>query len=332
MKFIIFPGNDDVFYKMFEEVNDAKKYPNINIYKNIYTKYDNSIIRLRNKLSYHLILGGIINVLFDTFVSKLLKINKIEKNIQEDTCLIFSNLTFRLLPDYIIRQLLRNKYVYIAVYLLDSSSQCLCIEAVKKCLKHKIKFTYTFDSKDATKYGFNHFYYIYSRLIKESEKIDTNVMFFGSDKGRLEHLVRISEEFKKQNISSKISIIGVKDKVEESRDIIINKPIPYIKMLEEIQKTKCILDFVIENQTGLSYRPMEAICYNKKLLTNNKSIFEFPYYNPQYMQYFSDISQIDMEFLKREETVDYGYNGDYSPLNFIKRIEMDIKETQEIDI
>ena len=36
MKFIIFPGNDDVFYKMFEEVNDAKKYPNINIYKNIY--------------------------------------------------------------------------------------------------------------------------------------------------------------------------------------------------------------------------------------------------------------------------------------------------------
>ena len=77
---------------------------------------------------------------------------------------------------------------------------------------------------------------------------------------------------------------------------------------------------------------MEAICYNKKLLTNNKSIFEFPYYNPQYMRYFSDISQIDMEFLKREETVDYGYNGDYSPLNFIKRIETDIKETQEIDI
>lgn len=119
-------------------------------------------------------------------------------------------------------------------------------------------------------------------------------------------------------------IIGVDDEIQESEKIIINKPMPYEKMIKKLQETKCILDYVIEDQAGLSYRPMEAICYNKKLLTNNESILSFPYYNSEFMQYFKNPDEINMNFLKKDITVDYRYHGEYSPQNFIQRIESDI--------
>lgn len=330
MKFLIFPGNDDVFYKMFDEINDEVRYPNIKVRKEIYWRYNDNIINFRNKLSYHVLLNGKLNDLYDDMTSFFSKIRRLEKKVKEKTCFVFSNITFRTLPNYIIKRLKNNKYINIVVYMLDSSSQKLCKEAVEKCLKYKIKFVYTFDKVDAEKYGFYHFYYIYSKLTNEMKPVNTDVMFFGSDKGRLRELLHISEEFEEENISSKMYIVGVDNEVQKSEKVIINEPIPYVEMIKKLQKTKCILDYVIEDQVGLSYRPMEAICYNKKLLTNNKSILDFPYYNAEFMQYFKNSDEIDMSFLKKNIAVDYKYKGEYSPKNFIQRIESDIENGESI--
>lgn len=324
MKFLIFPGNDDVFYRMFDEVNDGIRYPNVKVIREIYWKYNDDIVAFRNKLSYHTVLNGKLNDMYDNITSFYLKIRRLEKKIKEKTCFVFSNITFRVLPNYVIKRLMNNKSVNIVVYMIDSSSQKLCKEAVEKCLKYKIKYVYTFDLFDAEKYGFYHFYYIYSKLTEETRSMTTDVMFCGSDKGRLKELLHLSEKFEKDNISSKMYIIGVDDEIQESEKIIINKPMPYEKMIKKLQETKCILDYVIEDQAGLSYRPMEAICYNKKLLTNNESILSFPYYNSEFMQYFKNPDEINMNFLKKDITVDYRYHGEYSPQNFIQRIESDI--------
>lgn len=325
MNFLIFPGNDDVFYRMFDEVNDEVIYPNIKISREIYWKCNDNITDFRNKLSYHALLSGKLNDLYDNIASFFLKIRRLEKNIKEKTCFVFSNITFRILPDYIIKRLNNNKNINIVVYMLDSASQKLCKEAVDKCLKHRIKLVYTFDRADAAKYGFYHFYYIYSKLTDELKPMTTDVMFFGSDKGRLRELLYLSEKFKEENMLSRMYIVGVGDEVQASEKIIINKPMPYVKMIKKLQETKCILDYVIEDQVGLSYRPMEAICYNKKLLTNNKSILDFPYYNAEFMQYFNNPDEIDMDFLKKDTAVDYKYKGEYSPIKFIQRIEADIE-------
>lgn len=324
MNFLIFPGNDDVFYRMFDEVNDKVRFPNVNVSKDIFRKHNNDIISFRNRLSYNVILGGVLNSVFDMISSIFLKVGELEQNVNEETCFVFSNITFRLLPNYIINRLLSNRHIHIVVYMLDSSSQPLCKESIKKCLKYKIRNVYTFDLADAQKYGFYHFYYIYSKLTNRSQTATTDVMFFGSDKGRVKKILQLSKKFENKNISSKMYIVGVYEKVQESEKIIVNKPIPYAEMIKILQGTRCILDYVIEDQVGLSYRPMEAICYNKKLLTNNKSIMSFPYYNSKFMQYFENIEQIDMNFIKRDETIDYGYKGEYSPENFIQRIESDI--------
>ena len=75
-----------------------------------------------------------------------------------------------------------------------------------------------------------------------------------------------------------------------------------------------------EKQYGPSLRYFEAVCYNKKLLTNNPCVVDLPYYDPRYIQVFNNPSDIDIDWLREDCTVDYGYKGDFSPNILIDRI------------
>ncbi len=78
-------------------------------------------------------------------------------------------------------------------------------------------------------------------------------------------------------------------------------------------KAKCILEIVQEGQSALTMRPYEAVCYNRKLLTNNRSILDFKYYDSRFIQYYEDPADIDWDWVKDNTLVDYGYQGDFSP-------------------
>ena len=54
---------------------------------------------------------------------------------------------------------------------------------------------------------------------------------------------------------------------------------PYDNILYSAE-SKCILDLVSGNQTGLSLRPFDALFLKKKLVTNNEYIKHFDFYNP----------------------------------------------------
>lgn len=62
---------------------------------------------------------------------------------------------------------------------------------------------------------------------------------------------------------------------------------------------------------------MEAVCYNKKLLTNNSQTTEYPYYNSEYMKCFKKVEDIDIEWLTDLKPVNYNYKGDFSPIKLI---------------
>ena len=92
---------------------------------------------------------------------------------------------------------------------------------------------------------------------------------------------------------------------------------PYSQCLEMMQDSKCILEIVRPGQHGPTLRYMEAVCYNKKLLTNNPAIVDFPYYHPEYMRVFDRIEDIDVDWVTSDEEIDYGYHGDFSPNEMI---------------
>ena len=98
----------------------------------------------------------------------------------------------------------------------------------------------------------------------------------------------------------------------------IRKSIPYSNVLKNVSESNCILEILQNNQAGPSLRFFEAVFYNKKLLTNNCHIVDFPYYNPQYMKFFKGTDDIDIEWLLDNSiNVEYNYKGDFSPLHML---------------
>lgn len=99
---------------------------------------------------------------------------------------------------------------------------------------------------------------------------------------------------------------------------IVNKWKDYSTVLKELQSSRCILEIIRDNQHGPSLRYFEAVCYNKKLLTNNKEIVHYPFYDNKYMRFFTKLEDIDVDWLKdTSSVVDYHYNGDFSPSKMV---------------
>ncbi|MCI8955890.1 MAG: hypothetical protein HFG29_02735 [Eubacterium sp.] len=94
----------------------------------------------------------------------------------------------------------------------------------------------------------------------------------------------------------------------------------YSQMIVESLESDVLLDITDGGQTALTLRPYEAVVYNKRLLTNNKSILDFKFYDPRYMRYFTEITDEDVQWIKKKEKVDYNYNHQFSIANIINHL------------
>lgn len=46
------------------------------------------------------------------------------------------------------------------------------------------------------------------------------------------------------------------------------------------RRARCLLEITQANQSGLTVRCLEALFFDKKLITNNTSVRKLPFYNP----------------------------------------------------
>lgn len=129
---------------------------------------------------------------------------------------------------------------------------------------------WSFDKKDCEKYkmGFNSQFYIPDNEYKEHE-IKYDVVFVGKDKGRLAELLKIEKKLNLLGLTTQFCIVGYNSEKIVYRDI--------VKM---ISAARCIMDFQCEWQDGITLRPLEAIFYRKKLITNCTSIKDMEFYRP----------------------------------------------------
>jgi hypothetical protein len=137
---------------------------------------------------------------------------------------------------------------------------------------------WTFDPYDAKKYKMklnNQFFF--KQKIKNNN-IKWDVYFIGSDKGRYDILKNLYDEFRHMEISANISIL--KDKTSyQSGDLYIDKLLPYNIVLKNIESSNCVIEICQEGQSGITTRALEAMFFNKKLITNNKSIVKQKFYD-----------------------------------------------------
>lgn len=176
--------------------------------------------------------------------------------------------------------------LYLGKDLNDINSDCRIIawywDKVYNCtnpknLKGNIE-KWSFDLEDCKKYNlkYNHQYY-FNSLVKNSEKILWDVYFCGSDSGRGREIIKTYNELKKLGFRLRFKIVN--PKFIEIPEILKSKYVNYNQIREDIAKSVAILEIVRNGQSGLTIRAMEALFFEKKLITNNKFIKKEVFYN-----------------------------------------------------
>lgn len=284
---------------------------------------------LKNKIQDNI--GWIINPIISRLFGLYKYIKKIDN--QDQKYFIFLNSSFieSRFPKFAMQYYkgLRPNIKFILLY-IDIISDPVSSHANKLREYGLFDAVYTVDKNDASKYGINFIRtpYSFDPNIKNLGKKST-LYFCGAtkDRGRLIQEIIDRAEANSVEYEFEIRCHECEKKYFEKQDGVnlLNNFISYKILLNNTIQSSCILDLVQKGQSALTLRPYEAVVYNKKLLTNNKAIMDFEFYNAKYMQYFEKVDDIDWDWVKREEKINYEYNGDFSPKCFVRRIINDTK-------
>ena len=234
---------------------------------------------------------------------------------------------------------IRYPDAYYLLYLRKKYPNCKIVFLCRDLLKNHIEeynryqatkqkvydYWMTFDEGESKQYGFKHFDEFESKLqipIGKDYPI-ADVFFTGRAKDRLPKLVEIYDKLTSGGLRCLFIIMSAPKEIQVERDGIkyIDKPITYTEMLRLTVNCRCILDLNQADCVGYTSRILEAIIYNKKLVTDNMSILSTKFYNPQYVQCVKTAGEIDTKSVKEDDAVDYHYNNEFSPLNRLSQID-----------
>lgn len=194
----------------------------------------------------------------------------------------------------------------------------------------------SYDIGDCETYGMVHFDELESKIdVPISPEGPTSDVFFaGKAKDRLDRLVRAYDRFASAGLKCLFYIVGVPKEKQISRPGIIysNKQLSYRQLLFHTVNSRCILEISQENASGYSARFLEAVLYNKRLITDNLWIKNSKFYRPDYIDCIESVDAINPAFVTDfSGQVDYCYNGEFSPVALIDLIDRElIKKFGEI--
>jgi hypothetical protein len=150
---------------------------------------------------------------------------------------------------------------------------------------------WTYDPVDAQKYNLKlntQFFFpeFVTQTIPSVNKYDC--VFVGADKGRSKVIATCKNLLDRLGLKNFFLIADTsKYKVNPNR-------ISYEEVLSLVKSSKCVVDLIPDAQTGLSLRPLEALFFEKKLITNCKSIRNHPLYNPTNIFILGEDNECDL--------------------------------------
>lgn len=200
---------------------------------------------------------------------------------------------------------------------------------------------YSFDKNDSQKYNFNFrpLFYIseYEKINEEKPKLLYDLTFIGtghSDRYRLvkdikEKLLQIVPSiniYTFMYLPSKILYIVRKiidSDIREShyKEFDFNS-LTKNEMIDVIKKTNVILDIQHPNQTGLTMRTFEILGAKKKLITTNKDIINYDFYDPINIYVLDrEKKHIDIKFFNNKyQELNQEIYSKYSILGWVNEI------------
>ena len=177
-------------------------------------------------------------------------------------------------PDYLR---MMKKYTNRSVaFFNDPVSHYPRIKDVYQCFDE----SFSFEKKDCQKYGMTFLTnWIFTKeLSKSSDRYW--VYNISSMDHRFPILDRIAKALKDRKIPYKIQVLRSKKNYKSESIDIINQRLSLEDIDNYVKDSKALLEVQKSKQDGLSFRVFECMGYKKKLITTNKDIVHYDFYNP----------------------------------------------------
>ena len=130
---------------------------------------------------------------------------------------------------------------------------------------------WTYSRFDAKKYNLKYNPQFYRQVFTQNERpLNIDMLFLGKNKGREQILADLKKVADAQELKYKFIIVDSKE-----------KQVSYKEYLRYISSSRCIVDLVPNQSCGLTLRPLEALFYKKKLITNYRDIVNYDFYNKE---------------------------------------------------
>ncbi|MCD8221083.1 MAG: hypothetical protein LUD07_02615 [Clostridiales bacterium] len=328
-KYIFIVQDSHLKLGLFE---DLKQVENVEICKISEREINNPALRLLKRIHCSWTINKHLKLPF-----RRLWYNKVKINIEEDceNFIVVVDIGLKALSTKMLKNIFSMSNVNSTLMFINSYDAASIGMLEIKDKVHKIHWDkiMTFDPHDAKKYGWMYmgtcYYSMHSKNEIQSKYPSTTASeayFIGGIKGNRERLILEVFEWLKSNgvnVCFNLMVSGKKRFETKKFEGVINYYggrdwIPYEQVLASVLNTNVIIEVLQENQEGPSLRYYEAVCYNKKLLSNNRNLSDLPFYDPRYMKYFDKYEDIDIEWVKSREKINYSYDGSFSPSNLIK--------------
>lgn len=146
-------------------------------------------------------------------------------------------------------------------------------------ITHFFDTIYSYDSEDVKTYNFK---FLTNYIYKEAKTDKYDYLFFNISTYdfRFEIIEACASYLKEKGWSYNIKVYNPTP-IAHNHITHITEHIQVSDVLEQLMKTKIIIEIQRSDQTGLSFRVFEALGFRKKLITTNKDIVNYDFYHPQ---------------------------------------------------
>jgi hypothetical protein len=312
----ILAGVDRYYSSVYKDLQNK---PNIKCYKSYIDGIKSKFIQLIVRATFNIRLNKYIQTPFKHFTYPMILRNNFKD--RRSICYIFLENQYAVINtsyiDYLKRKYTNAKFV---LYMQDLVSSLPYYNINE--YKNKFDLILSYDKGDCEKYKLEFYPTPYSTFdgLQHSTKEKSDVFFCGYAKQRFRTILDVYDKCSNAGLKCLFFIMGVSIENQVKRKgIIYNTPISYEENIAYVKQSRCILEIMQDNATGFTLRLWESITYDKHLLSNNKSIRNSNFYNPDNVHFVQD--QDSYDWITKEVIYSDEIKKSLSPLSLIERID-----------
>jgi hypothetical protein len=150
---------------------------------------------------------------------------------------------------------------------------------------------WTYDPVDAEKYNLKlNTQFFFPELVTQTAPSEKkyDCVFVGANKGRAKMIADCKKLLDKEELNN-FFFVADPSRMKKNPSLL-----SYEEVLSLVKSSKCVIDLLPEVQTGLSLRPLEALYFDKKLITNYKLIKQQPLYDHKNIFILGEDNEADL--------------------------------------